>query len=298
MNRRLKRTLIVLKSYMEQTVFRLLPDELYLKMCFLIYMHQKLDLNNPQTFNEKMQWLKLHDRRTKYTQWADKYLVKQYIADKIGEQYVVPLLGVWDRFEDIDRTALPKQFVLKTTHGSGGIVICRDKETFDWKYAEKKLKRSLCVNYFYNGREWPYKNITPRIIAEQYLENEKGDGGLVDYKFYCFHGIPRFLYVSGGLEDHATARISFCNMDYTKADFRRADYAEFETLPDKPVNFDKMKEFAAMLSADMKFLRVDFFEAKGRLYFSELTFTPRNGFMKFHPKEYDLVWGRELDLSK
>lgn len=299
MNRTVKRHMIKVKTGLEQTVFRIMPDKEYLKLYFRIRMGQKLNLENPKTFSEKLQWLKLYDRRNEYTVWVDKYKVKSYIAEKLGKEYIVPLLGVWDKVDEIDINKLPEQFVLKTTHGSGSIVICRDRDTFDWEAGKKKLNESLKENYFYGGREWPYKNVKPRIISEQYLEQDSGMGKeLIDFKFYCFNGVPKFLYVSLGFEKHDTTQICFCNLDYTKASFGRTDYKILDKLPPKPINYDKMIELAAKLSAGVPFLRVDFFEVGKHLYFSELTFTPCSGIMKFSPEEYDEIWGREIQLPE
>ena len=180
----------------------ILSDKQYIKLKYFTKFHKFPDLKSPKTFNEKLQWLKLYDRKDIYTTMVDKYEAKRYVASIIGEEHVIPTLGVWDRFEDIDFAALPDKFVLKTTHDSGSVVICRDKADFDFEAAKKKLNGSLANNYYYDGRQWPYKNVKPRILAEQYLEDGKAEKGLVDYKFFCFNCEPKMLYVSEGLEDH------------------------------------------------------------------------------------------------
>lgn len=273
-----------------------LPDSTYLKLAFYFRTGNKLNLKNPETFNEKLQWLKLNDRNSEYTRMVDKYEAKRYVAERIGEQYIIPTLGVWNGFDDIDFDSLPEQFILKCTHDSGGLVICKDKSKLNKDDAKKKIENSLETNYYLNGREWPYKNVKPRIIVEQYMEN--GSRGLVDYKFYCFNGKPRYLYVSEGLENHATANISFVNIDYTQASFGRSDYKPFENLPPKPECFEKMKQIAAELSGGLPFLRVDLYEIDGKIYFSELTFTPCGGMMPFDPPEYDKVLGDMIHLNK
>lgn len=423
-------------------VFNRMPDERYIKLIYWARMGSKLNLENPQTFNEKLQWLKLFDRKPEYTRMVDKYEAKKYVADIIGEEYVIPTLGVWDRFEDIDFDALPNQFVLKCTHDSGGLVICRDKSQLDLDAAKKKINRSLRTNFYLHGREWPYKDVNPRIIAEKYMEDsetqellrdykfftfdgvakalfiasdrqkadektksdfydmnfkhlpftnghpnadielakpqrfeemkrlveqlsqgipqlrvdfyevngkayfgdltfshwsgltpfepeewdktlgdwiklpEANGGGyavitegcvlwlhrktreLTDYKFYCFNGTVKFLYVSSGLEDHSTAKISFVSPDWKQLDFRRNDYCPFPELPPKPHNFEEMKRIAETLSQNFDFLRVDLYEVNRKIYFSELTFSPCNGFMPFEPKEYDEIIGKDLLLHK
>lgn len=271
-----------------------LPDEPYLKLMFRLHMGRKLDLREPRAFNEKLQWLKLYDRKPEYTQMVDKYEAKKYAASVIGEEHVIPTLGVWERFDDIDFDALPNQFVLKCTHDSGGLVICRDKASFDKNAARTKINRAMRKNYYYHGREWPYKNVKPRIIAETYLEN--GSRGLVDYKFYCFDGIDRYLYVSEGLEDHSTANISFLTMDWQFAPFNRLDYKPFSALPPCPEHYEEMRQLARKLSANHPFLRVDLYDVGGTVYFSELTFSPVSGYMPFSPQEYDEILGRYISL--
>ena len=278
--------------------FRYISDEKYLKKAFYANLGRELNLDAPKTFNEKLQWLKLYDRKPEYTQMVDKYAVKRYIATHIGEEYVIPTLGVWDRFEDIDFATLPNQFVLKCTHDSGGIVICRDKSTFDIDVARKTIKRSLKTNYYLKGREWPYKDVKPRIIAEKYMEDTTQGEGLTDYKFYCFDGEPKLLYTSKGLEDHSTASISFLNMDWTFAPFGRTDYKPFSTLPKKPENYEEMIRIAKELSAGFSFLRVDLYEVEKKVYFSELTFSPCSGYMPFTHEEWNEILGSWITLPE
>lgn len=266
-------------------------------MKYKIRLGKKLDLKNPQTFNEKLQWLKLYDRNPEYTKTVDKYQAKQYVADIIGEKYIIPTLGIWDKFENINFEELPNQFVLKCTHDSGGLVICKDKSKLNIKEAKRKISKSLKTNYYYHGREWPYKKVRPRIIAEKYMATYK-QKELIDYKFFCFNGEPKFLYVSEGLSNHENARISFANMNYEKTEFYRKDYRPFDKLPDKPTNFDKMKELSKKLSKNIPFIRVDFYEVNGQIYFGELTFFPCSGFIPFEPEEWDRKLGDMLKLPK
>lgn len=198
-------------------------------------------------------------------------------------------------FDAVDFSTLPNKFVLKCTHDSGGLVICRDKEKFDKDAARKKINKSLSRNYYYHGREWVYKNVKHRIIAEQYLSNIN-EKGLIDYKFYCFDGQPSFLYISKGLEDHSTARISFVNLDWTFSTYKRKDYLEFEILPEKPQNFNEMIEIAKKLSEGFKFIRVDLYNINGKILFSELTFSPCSGMMPFVSLDDDVEIGKKLDL--
>ncbi|CYU77573.1 glycosyltransferase [Streptococcus suis] len=277
--------------------FKFIPDEKYLSIVYRGYTGNILDLNNPKGFNEKLQWLKINDRDEKYTQLVDKFEVKNKVSKLLGFNHIIPTLGIWNSVDEIDFDLLPNQFVLKTTHDSGGIVLCRNKENFDINKTKKILRKSLRTNFYYKGREFPYKNVKPRIIAEKYMEDD-AQNSLVDYKFYCFNGEPKFLYVSEGLENHATAKISFLNLDWTFAPYYRNDYKTFSKLPKKPRNFDQMIEFAKILSRGFKFVRVDLYEIKGVVYFSELTFTPASGWMAFQNIDQDLAMGKLLDLKK
>ena len=271
------------------------PDDLFLKVRYRGEMNKPLNLRNPQTFNEKLQWLKLYDRNPEYTRMVDKYEAKKYTSEKIGEQYTIPTLGVWDRFEDIDFEKLPNQFVLKCTHDSGGLVICRDKHEFDKDAAKKKIVRSLKTSYYWGGREWPYKNVRPRILCEKYMENP-GINGLRDYKFYCFNGKVRYLYVSEGMEDHATAKISFVTPDWRLAPFGRSDYQPYTELPPKPSHLVEMIGIAEHMSEGFPFLRVDLYEIDEKIYFSEFTFSPCAGFMPFSDEKWDLKLGELIEL--
>lgn len=275
-----------------------MDDESYLKLSYKVLMGKKLDLNNPKKFSEKLQWLKLNDRQDIYTTMVDKYGVKEYVARKIGDEYIIPTLEVYSSFDEIDFSKLPESFVLKCTHDSGGNIVCRDKSKLDFLKSKKKIESTMKKNFYYAAREWPYKNVKPRIIVEQFMKDENQKNGLIDYKFYCFHGKPQFLYVSEGLENHSTAKISFLNLDYSFADFQRLDYQHFRNLPVKPVNYNKMIEIATELSQNIPFVRVDLYEINNKVYFSELTFSPCGGFMKFEPEKYDEKIGEMIDLNQ
>lgn len=277
--------------------FNWMPDKPYIKLIYWARMGKKCNLDHPQTFNEKLQWLKLYDRKPEYSLLVDKCEVKKYVAEKIGEEYIIPTLGVWDSFEQIDLGGLPDQFVLKCTHDSGGLVICRDKSKLDIVAAKKKMTQSLRRNYFLHGREWPYKNVKPRIIAEAYMEDGSMQG-LRDYKFYVFNGEIKYLYVSQGLENHATAKISFLTPEWEFAPFGRSDYKPFEELPIKPKNYDTMKNIVLKLSQGLRFIRIDLYDICGKVYFSEMTFYPVSGLMPFLPEEFDEVLGEGLCLSE
>lgn len=272
-----------------------MQDEAYLKLVYRQRMGRKLDLDHPNTFNEKLQWLKLYDRKPEYTAMVDKYEAKKYVAGIIGVEHIIPTFGVWDDFDSIDFDSLPNQFVLKCTHDSGGLSICRDKKNFDKEKAREKIKKSLNTNYYLCGREWPYKDVKRRVIAEAYVEDGKNTS-MTDYKFYCFHGEPKFLYISEGMENHHTAMVDFLDLDWNRMPFGRPDYRSYDCIPMPPEHLEEMLEIAKKLSKDIPFLRVDLYEINGCVFFSELTFFPCGGYMRFVPEVYDEVVGRMLKL--
>lgn len=275
---------------------RIWPDKLYLQLLYFFETGKRLDLNKPKSFNEKLQWLKLYNRRPEYTMMVDKYAVKQYVADRIGEEYIIPSLGVWNRVEDIDWDVLPNQFVLKTTHGGGGggVTVCRDKTTFKRLDACKKLQVSMDGNIYVSQREWPYKNVEKRIIAEQFMVDESG-AELKDYKFFCFNGrvecfkvdFDRFISHKANYYDRNAKLLPFwevvCPADHSK-------------VFDKPKNFDKMLELAEVLAKDIPFVRIDFYNINGKIYFGEITFFPAAGMGKFEPEEWDEKLGNMIKL--
>lgn len=276
-------------------------------------MGRSLNLEDPQAFSEKIQWLKLYDRNPIYTTMVDKYEAKRWAAAQLGTEHVVPTLGVWDNFEEIDFEVLPEQFALKCTHDSGGLVICDDYSQFDRQRAKKKIEHSLSRNYFYSGREWPYLNVQPRVLAEVYFPTWQPSGAtwdanlgtfestnkndITDYKFYCFNGEPRFLYVSQGLHDHSSAQMVFLTLDWRRTSFQRPDYLAMKELPPRPDSLDEMVEFARNLSTNIPFVRVDFFEHCGVPLFSEMTFHPVSGMMPLTPKSADFEIGQMLSLN-
>lgn len=277
--------------------FLRVSDKLFVKIQYRKRLKKKLNLKNPQTFNEKLQWLKVYDHNPQYTMMVDKYLVRDYIAKKIGDEYLVPLLGVYDSFEEIDFSKLPEKFVIKCNHDSGGLVICKDKSKLDISLAREKINKCLKRNYYYSNREWPYKNVKPKIIIEKFLE-DKNNASIRDYKLFCFNGTPKFFYVSEGLENHQTAKISFLDLNFNFMPFKRKDYKSFDEVPEKPINLDLMIKFAKVLSKGIPHLRVDFYEIDGKLYFGELTFYTCSGFIPFYPEEWDLKLGKKLKLPK
>lgn len=275
-----------------------LSDREYLEKKFYAMLGYSLDLSNPQTFNEKLQWLKLYDRKPEYTMMVDKYKVREYIKEKTGEEYLIPLLGVWDKAEDIDFDALPNQFVLKCNHNSGlGMYICKDRSKLtenQIKAIRKNLAKGLQQDYYLTGREWPYKNVPRKIIAEKYMEDETGQ--LRDHKFYCFNGEPKIIMINSDREIGKT-KADYFDMDFNWIDLKWG-YEHALVKPSKPINFEKMKELAAILSKDIPELRVDFYEVNNKIYFGELTFFDGSGFDKIEPKEWDEKLGEWITLPQ
>ncbi len=271
-------------------------DKKYLEKVFECIMGKELDLDNPQTFNEKLQWLKLYDRKPEYTTMVDKYAVKKYVADIIGEEYIIPTLGVWNHFDEIDFDKLPNQFVLKCTHDSGGIVICKDKNKLDLKSAKKKIEKCLKRNYYWSSREWPYKDVRPRIIAEKYMEDRQAHE-LIDYKFMCFNGEVKCSFTCSERFSEDGLKVTFFDKCWNVMPFER-HYPASKNPPKKPINYNKMIQFSEQLSKGIPFVRVDFYEINGQLYFGELTFYPGGGFEEFTPEDWDYKIGSWLKLPK
>lgn len=289
--------LCVFLSLRKLGLLQKMPDKEYLKYQFKSTMGYSLDLENPQTFAEKLQWLKLYNYNPNHTSMADKFDAKKYVSEKTGGGYIIPTLGIYENVNDINFDVLPNQFVLKCTHDSGGIFICRNKNSLNIKKVKEQLNRRLKINYYFPNREYPYKNIKPRIIAEQYM-SDNGTTELKDYKFYCFHGIPQFLYLSEGLDNHDTAKISYLSLDWKRLPFHRTDFKEFENLPQKPACFEDMIQLAKILADGAIFVRVDLYEINGQIYFSEFTFFPGGGFTQIEPKEYAYKIGDLIKLPE
>lgn len=277
-------------------LFRVIPSAPYLKLLYRVRTGKKLDLKHPKTFNEKLQWLKLYDHRPEYPALVDKARVKDIIAKRIGEQYIIPTLGIWDRAEEIDFDSLPDRFVLKCTHDSGSILVCRDKASFDREKAKASLRKSLKTDWYWPGREWAYKSVKPRILAEAYLEPEDLTEGLRDFKFMCFDGRVAFSSTATRRFDPNGMCLTFHDRDWNRLPFERDHPAEKELLP-RPECYDDMVRVAEELSRGMPFARVDLYQEKGRVYFGEITLYPANGTAQFQPEEWDLKWGELLKLD-
>lgn len=280
-----------------------IPDEPYLKFLYFIRMKKPLHLNPPRSFNEKQQWLKINNHSPEYHKMVDKLLVRDYILEKVGKDIQIPLLGVWDNAEDINFDELPEQFVLKCTHDSGSFIICTDKSSFDRKAAVNKLNKALKRNFYISKREWPYKDLKGRIIAEQYMEDEMEDGTpsgkpLSDYKLFCFNGVPRLvLTIRGGHLDEGQVLRRFYDDKWNLLPVGLRGKAPVTEPEEKPQQLEEMLELAAKLSEGIPFLRVDFYIINGKVYFGELTFFHMSGCEQFTPESYDMTFGDMLKLS-
>ncbi|MDU2374833.1 ATP-grasp fold amidoligase family protein [Anaerococcus vaginalis] len=274
-----------------------MDDKKFIEKMFKATMDYPLNLENPKSFNEKLQWLKLYDRNPLYTKLVDKYKVREYISEKIGEDYLIPLLGVWDDPEEIDFDSLPNKFVLKCNHNSGlGMCICTDKSKIDIKKVKNELKSGLAQNYYLNGREWPYKNISRKIICEKYMTDETGKN-LRDYKFYCFDGKPKIvgIYQDRNSDKETTGDFFDMNFEWVNLRFGMPNALN---KPQKPQKFQEMIKIAEILSEGMPEVRVDLYISNNKIYFGELTFFDGGGFDKIEPLEWDYKLGSWIKLPK
>ena len=271
-----------------------LNSKLYLSIRYRIVFKQRLDWQTPKTLSEKIQWLKVYGYRPEYTMMADKILVKDFVAAVIGDEYVIPTIGIWDSEKEIDFNNLPDKFVLKANHNSSGTIICTDKSKLDIEGVKKNLHRQLKQNYYIIGHETAYRDINRRILAEPYMHDEK-TGELRDYKFFCFDGIVKSVLVTSN-------RTDVLNLDYFDADFNhlpfKQGYENSKKRLDRPVNFELMKNLASKLSAGIPFVRVDLYEINGKVYFGEMTFYHYNGFAPFDPPAWDEIYGSWMTLPE
>lgn len=269
-------------------------DELYLRLLYFLRVGKILHLNPPRTFNEKLQWLKLYDRHSEYTKMVDKAAAKEYVAGIIGKEYIIPTLGVWDEFEDIDFDALPNQFVLKCTHDSGGLIVCNNKEKLDIEKAKKKINKSLRKNYFHGTREYPYKNVKPHVLVEKYMEDENEE--LQDYKLMCFNGKVKCSFVCSERFSSDGLKVTFFDRNWIKMPFYRK-YPNSKVTIFKPHSYDKMVELAEKIASKIAnpFIRIDFYNIKGQIYFGEITFYPGSGMEPFYPAKWDRIFGDWID---
>ena len=271
-----------------------MPDKMFLKTQYRFALHKKLNLENPKTFNEKIQWLKINDRRPEYTDMVDKFSVKKYVSDILGEDYCFPVVGgPWNSFDEIDFDALPNQFVLKCNHDSGGLIICKDKSKLNIENARKKINKSMRRNFYWQTREWPYKDVKPCIFAEKYMVDESGYE-LKDYKFFCFNGEPQIMFIATDRNVHT--KFDFFDMQFNHLPFTNGHPCaerEFE----KPDCFEEMIELARKLSVGIPQVRIDFYQINGKVYFGEITFSHWSGMVGFKPEEWDRKLGDMIELG-
>lgn len=275
-----------------------LSDITKIKLEYKFRFNKKINLKEPKTFNEKLQWLKLYYRKNEFSTMVDKYDVKDYVGGIIGKEYLIPTLGIYEKFEDIDFEKLPNQFVIKCTHDSGSIVICKDKEKFDKKNVRKIINKFMKRKYFYIHREWPYKNLKPRILIEPFLKDKNNNVGVLDdYKIMCFNGTPKLieLHRNRGNLNHTQ---DFYDINWNKTNIKQPEEKMSNIDFKKPETFDLMIKFSEKLSKNLPHIRVDWYEVNGKLYFGELTFYDGAGLYPFEPESYDELLGSWIDLPK
>lgn len=275
-----------------------LSDKAYLSLMYCAAFRKYMNWTNPQSYNEKLQWLKLYDHNPLYVSLVDKYEVKRYVADLIGEEFIIPTLGVWDKFDDIDFNKLPNQFVLKCSHDSGGLVIVKDKSKLDFSVAKDTIDNCLKRNFYWISREWPYKAVRPRIIAERYMEDSE-TRELRDYKFFCFNGEPKYLFIaSDRSKGNKEVKFDYFDVNFNRLPMRQAAHPNSNYDIRRPKTFDEMLSLAKVLSKGLIQVRIDLYEINGKVYFGEYTFFHHGGFVPFIPEKYDYEWGNEIKLPK
>lgn len=291
----LHRPTTILRAAGQNGLLNWIPDELYLKIIFRSVFRYSLDFKNVKTYNEKLQWLKLYYRKEELPKLVDKLVVRDYIKKVIGQEYLIPLIAKYDSVESIDWDELPDAFVLKCTHGSGCNIVCTNKSELDIEEAKQKLKRWMKTDYFYSGREWPYKHVSPRIIAEKYMVDGSGYE-LKDYKFFCFDGEPKICFVATdrGKKD-TEVKFDFFDMNFSHLDIVQHHPISGKELT-KPLSFEEMIRISRKLSRNFPHVRIDFYDINGHVYFGEFTFFHHSGLVPFHPKEWDYTLGSWLQL--
>lgn len=273
-------------------MFKWMPDKLYLKVLYRCEIEKKLDLDHPNGFNAKIQWLKLYDRNHAYSKWVDKKMAKDMAGQKIGYEHVVPLINSWSRAEDIDFDSLPDKCVLKCNHDQGSTIIFNREKGVDVKEIREFFSKRLRKNAYMTTREWPYKSITPKVICEPFLGKD-----IIDYKFFCFNGEPNFVNVGQKTNDDHVMRVSFVDFDWKLMAFQRSDFAPVSQLPEKPEKLVDMIEIARKLAVNTKFVRIDLFCVDSKIYFSEFTLYPTSGLIKFNPESGDKILGDKINIK-
>lgn len=273
-----------------------IPDEPYIKFVYRIKTGKRLNLKNPRGFTEKQNWLKIHDIHPEYAQLVDKLKVREIVKEKIGEKYLIELLGSWDRFEDINFDLLPQKFVLKCNHDSGSVKLINDKNKIDKAELSKFFSGRLSLNPYCFGREYPYKTVKPKILAERFMENDSGEP-IRDYKFLCFNGEPKYVFVCSERGSESGTKFDFFDMDFNHLDIRSADGENSKKLIEKPISFEEMKQCVRVLAKKIRFVRMDFYEINGKCYFGEYTFFDSGGYDVYRPIEVEYKLGDMIDIS-
>lgn len=271
-----------------------IPDKIFLEICYYLKIGKKLNLKDPIGFNEKLQWIKLYDRNPFYTKLVDKYEVREFVKNRVGEEYLIPLIGVWDKFEDIEFETFPKQFVLKCTHDSGGLVICKNSKNFDYEYAKEKIKKCLKRDFYKLWREWPYKNVSHRIIAERFMEDYVSKE-LKDYKFYCFDGKVKVMVINSDRQSSESTKGSYFDREFNYLDLQWG-FEDAYVIPEKPEKYEEMVRIAEKLSEGFIEVRVDLYLCNHKIYFGEMTFFDGSGFTKIRPEKWDYKLGSYIKL--
>lgn len=283
--------------YKVERLLGVIPDKQFLKIMYRIRTKEHLNLGNPQGFCEKIQWIKLYDRKKEYVQWSDKIAAKEMAAKMMGKEHIIPTIGIYNSTKEIDISKLPNRFVIKCNHDSGGVEVCNDKSSFDFKRAFKVLEVRLHRNFYYHAREWGYKDIVPKLLIEENIADNKE---LYNYKFYCFNGEPKFLYVSLEtiVDGKKLALLKYFDIDWNEMELRREDHPGIDKVIKKPANYDEMVELSKKFAKGIPFARVDFYDINNWIYFSEMTFYPGGGFSQFYPKKYEKIIGEWIELPQ
>ena len=273
------------------------PDSLYLKVLYRVIMGRKLNLKNPKEYNEKLQWLKLNDRKPEYSTMVDKYEVRGYIKDLLGDKYLIPCLGIYDSVDDIDIDALPDRFVLKCTHDSGSVEICKDKSSFDIEGARHRLSQAMKRNYYATYREWPYKYVKPRIIAEGYLEGDGGD--LKDYKVMCFNGEAKIIEVhENRFVEGKVHTQTFYDREWNIVPLTQVETVTVDRPGERPRQLDEILRLSELIAKDMYHARIDWYIEGDKIYFGEITFFDGSGFESFSTPEMERMLGDMINLPE
>ncbi len=290
---------MTLSEFAKYKIGNFIPDKVWVKLKYFQWFHKMPNLENPTTYNEKLNWMKLYDHNPLYPKIVDKYEMKLYVDSILGPGYTIPVLdGPYKSFDEIDFEKLPDKFVLKTTHDCGGVLIC-DKSKFDLQKAKEFIEKHLSTNYYLSGREWPYKNVIPRVFVEEYMTDESSqeEEQLTDYKFFCFDGIPKFMFVATDRYSKEETKFDFYDMNYNHLDLRQG-HPNSAIFPPKPFLFDEMKSIAERISIGFPHIRVDFYQVGRKLYIGELTLFHFSGTVPFEPEEWDRKIGQLLTLPK